>query len=648
MTEPPPEWHRLLLRQLRRAALDPAQAAADPVLGPLLTAVSATYDDADQYRYLNDRAFELSSSELVELNDLLRAASETELAREHARLEAVFDAVAVGLVVVDANAWVLDLNGTARDLLARADQAGTAPLDGVLHPATNEASDDRTYSSLIRAIRRGTPWRGDDVLIRGADDRAFPASISFSPLIEDGTPSGGVLAVADVSERHSAAEELAYRATHDSLTGLLNREALMDYVESALRPSGDPPTPAAPIGVLFIDLDRFKMVNDTLGHAAGDDLLRIVVDRIRAVLRDGDTLARLGGDEFVILCEDADAAAAMRVAERVTRAVAQPVGLGHETAFVSASIGVTISGPDSTAASLLRDADVAVYRAKADGRARSVLFSDSMRAEVAERFRMERALRQSLDHAELSVVYQPVLSLADDALTGFEALVRWQQDGRTVSPDTFVRLAEDTGLIGLLGEFVLTTAVDFLSSLAELGAARLSVSVNVSPVQFGDPGLLEHVTRLVRTLPGREDLLVLEVTETALLGDPDSARAYLEALHGLGVRVVLDDFGTGYSSLSTLRDFPLDGFKVDRAFVRDLTTNVRDRAIVSAMADLGHALGMVIVAEGAETPDDVEAVRRLGCDRVQGFALSRPLPPGAAVDLVRRHLSPDRAGAVGG
>lgn len=639
MTQRPVTWHRLLLRQLRRAGLEPSGPAVDPAIRSLLMDVSATYDDHDQSRYLNDRAFELSSQELLQLNEQLKAASETELAREHARLEAVFDTAVVGLVVVNADGQVTDLNTSARAMLAAPGLEMPQPLTAVIRPPTHDAGNDRTYTSLQRAISRGATWHGDDVMIRGLDDRAFPASIAFSPLIEDGQVLGGVLSVSDVTERHSAAEELAYRASHDALTGLLNREALLEYVESALRSTDGSSASRPSLGVLFIDIDRFKMVNDTLGHAAGDDLLRIVVDRIRKVMREGDTLARLGGDEFIILCEDADAEASMRVAERVTKAVAQPVSLGHETAFVSASIGVTVSGPGATAASLLRDADVAVYRAKSSGRDRSVLFSETMRTEVAERFRMERALRQALDDAELTVAYQPVFSLADGSLGGFEALVRWEQEGRPVPPDVFVRLAEDTGLISLLGDVVLSHAAHVLTELRSIGATHVSVSVNVSPVQLGETGLLERVVEIANGLDDHPERLILEITETALLGDPDAARQHIEALRTCGVRIVLDDFGTGYSSLSTLRGFPLDGFKIDRAFVRELTSNTRDRAIVSAMAEMGHALGMFIVAEGAETAADVTAVRTLGCDSVQGYALGRPMPAADALDLARSHLA---------
>jgi diguanylate cyclase (GGDEF)-like protein len=633
---PQQEWHRQLARQVRRAGVDPRTIGEDGALRSLLKLVSNSYDDADQHRYLSDRAFEISGREMLELNEQLRLAGETELAREHARLHAVFESVAIGLVVVDAAGTIVDLNPTAREML-NVDSRGT-PLElrSMVGSAANDPQNDRTFTSLIRAIDRGLPWRGADIMLRVGDDHTFPGSVAFNPLFEDDLPAGGVLAITDVTERHSAATELAWRATHDSLTGLLNRTALMDHLNRILG-VGDAVVPLTsdgrtpPIGVLFIDLDRFKLVNDTLGHAAGDDLLTIVVERIRKVMREGDTLARLGGDEFIILCENAaGAAAAMHIAERVVATLSQPVGLGLEQAYISASIGVTVSDDSSDAASLLRDADVALYRAKSSGRSRAVLFNEAMREEVAERVSMERSLREAMDSDGLFVAFQPVYALADGRLTGFECLVRWERDGTPVSPATFVGLAEDTGLIGILGSIVLTKAGEFLHGLAAAGVDDLTVSVNISPHQLGDPVLLDGVAAIIEQTGMSADRLMLEITESALLGASEASLEHLGALQALGVGIALDDFGTGYSSLSTLRTFPLDALKIDRAFVTGLTTDNGDRTIVSAIAAMGHALGMTIIAEGAETQDQLQAVRDLGCDRVQGFVLGRPVDPGAA------------------
>jgi EAL domain-containing protein (putative c-di-GMP-specific phosphodiesterase class I) len=256
-----------------------------------------------------------------------------------------------------------------------------------------------------------------------------------------------------------------------------------------------------------------------------------------------------------------------------------------------------------------------------------------MRSEVAERFRMEGDLREAIEDGNLGIAFQPMFNLEDRSLSGYEALVRWTRDGIAVPPDVFVVLAEETGLVGRLGEFVLSQAVAFLNTLATAGIEGPTVSVNVSPLQFADSALLDQVRSAVLSLRTDASRLILEITETALLGDPDTARTYLHDLRAHGVRIALDDFGMGYSSLSTLRGFPLDGVKIDRAFISELSTNTRDQSIVSAMTALGHALGMYIVAEGAETEADVAAAAELGCDRLQGFALSRPLDTQAALAL---------------
>ncbi len=626
-------WHRLLQRQTRRVRLPSEVIDNEPALAELLDLVSNSYDDADQHRYLSDRAFEVSGREMLELNEQLRLAGETELAHQHGRLQAVFDSVAIGLVVVDADGTIVDLNSSARAMLHVEDAAENFPLRAVLGPMTSDSQNDRTFTALIRSVSRGIPWRGADIMLRVGEDHTFPGSVAFNPLFNDGIPAGGVLAITDVTERHSAASELAWRATHDALTGLLNRTALTDRLDRIL--VGDTSSQRSesrgihePVGVLFIDLDRFKLVNDTLGHAAGDDLLTIVVERIRKVMREGDTLARLGGDEFIILCEGvSDEEVAMHLAERVVTTLAQPIGLGMEQAYISASIGVTMSDASSDSTSLLRDADVALYRAKSLGRGRAILFNEAMRDEVADRVRMERDLRAALDEDALSVAFQPIHDLADGSLVGFECLVRWSRDGVPVRPAIFVALAEDTGLIAPLGSIVLSQAGLFLERLAQTGTQDLTVSVNLSPLQLADQATMQDISKILLRTSLPADRLMLEITESALLGAPETSLKHLDELRSLGVRIALDDFGTGYSSLSTLRTFPLDALKIDRSFVSDLTTDHGDRTIVSAIVAMGHALGMNIVAEGAETMEQVAAVRELGCDRVQGYVLGMPLLP---------------------
>jgi diguanylate cyclase (GGDEF)-like protein/PAS domain S-box-containing protein len=626
-------WHRVLLRQMRRAGLDLDALPQEPALTGLLDRISATYAEADQERYLNDRAFALSSGEMLELNERLRRAQATELAVERDRLQAVFDAVAIGLVVVATDGRVIDLNPSAEALLGSTSRS-TVGLDlgEVLGPAPDDAASQSAFDALVSSARTGHAWRGADVHLATPIRRGFPANLAFAPLFDDLGPAGGVLAITDTTERAEAQAELAWRASHDALTGLLNRTALHELLHWSLdrrRVGG------ARVAVLFIDLDRFKLVNDTLGHAAGDALLVAAVTRIIAATRAHDTVARLGGDEFVILTEHiADPQEAMQLADRIVRALATPFTLDSELAFVSASVGVAVSDASSTAASLLRDADVALYRAKDAGRSRAVLFHQSMHDDVADRVRLERHLRHALDDNELSVAFQPIYTALDRRLAGFETLVRWDGPDGWVDPGLFVRLAEDTGLVGLMGDWVLESATDFMTLLSRRGLAHIALSVNLSSIQLGDPMLPARVAELVSRMGAPPRQLMLEITETALLAEPDLTRERLHELRACGVRVALDDFGTGYSSLSALRDFPLDALKIDKSFVGGMIDSGRDRAIVAAIISLGHALGMTIIAEGIETIEQCDAVTALGCDRLQGFLLGHPLTPADAEALV--------------
>jgi diguanylate cyclase (GGDEF)-like protein/PAS domain S-box-containing protein len=628
------DWHPLLRRQVKRAGLPVSEDHAE--FQRLLALVSATYDDTDQQRYLTDRAFELSGQEMLALNERLRRAGETELARQRDRLQAVFDAVPTGLIVVDAERRIVDLNPSAAELLGVPDGTEGVPLDDVLMPDPADPTSAATLAVLAEAMRAGLPWRGADIHVSTPTAGGFPGNLAFSPLRDDFGPAGGVLSVSDVSERLSAAAELAWRASHDALTGLPNRTSLLERLTALLA------TPDAdPVAVLFIDLDRFKLVNDTLGHAAGDLLLMTAVERIVGAVRADDMVARLGGDEFVILrpgvVQTSDAIA---LADRIVATLSHPFAIGSDTSFVSASIGVTIGTAGQAAADLIRDADVALYQAKDRGRARAVLFDEAMRDAVAERVRLERQLRHALDDDDLTVVFQPIVRGADGVLAGFEALVRWHGPEFTVEPQVFVPLAEDAGLVGVLGEWVLETTVDFLNSLKDIGAPDVSASVNLSALQLSDPRIAERIEGLVARLHVPPWRLVLEITETALLDDPDLARDRLVDLRAIGVRIALDDFGTGYSSLSALRSFPLDSLKIDRTFVSGVIDSARDRAIVSAVTALGHGLGMTVVAEGVETVEQAQALVDLGCDRLQGFHLGYPMSADDARALAAQPRDP--------
>jgi diguanylate cyclase (GGDEF)-like protein len=419
-------------------------------------------------------------------------------------------------------------------------------------------------------------------------------------------------------------------ALYDPTTGLPNRELLSDRIAHAL--AGHRPEEAAPIGVILLDLDRFKVVNETLGHVAGDRLLMAVGQRLVNSLRPGDTVARFGGDEFALVLDPvADAAEAHRIAERISQELGEPFPLSGRDWFLTASIGIALAAPGrGNPDELLREAEIAMVRAKGDAGQRHFLFEPSMSDQTLERLDLENDLRRALDREELRVHYQPIVTLASRAVVGFEALVRWQHPTRgLVPPLAFIPMAEETGLIVPLGRWVLDAACRQAAVWNATGTAKgtpsLFVSVNLSARQFTQGDLVEDVRQtLVRT--GLEaDALELEITESVLMDQSEAGIRALRDLRALGVRLVLDDFGTGYSSLSYLKHLPLDTIKIDRTFVAGIEATA-DRSIVEAVIALAHGLGIGVVAEGIETDDQLDRLRELGCDLGQGYLFSRPVP----------------------
>jgi predicted signal transduction protein with EAL and GGDEF domain len=442
-----------------------------------------------------------------------------------------------------------------------------------------------------------------------------------------------------VVERIRAQEQIAHAATHDLLTGLANRLLFSDRLELLLARAERRGSVAA---LLFIDLDDFKAVNDTLGHNAGDQLLRDVAERLRVALRASDmvarfgaesefTLARFGGDEFVVLCDElASEGDAIRVAERVQLALQRPFDLGAEDRVVTASVGIVVLGPEHREAEgLLRDADIAMYRAKESGPGRWEVFDEKIRNRALERLAIERALRRAIHAGELRLHYQPIVRLDGLALDAVEALVRWEHPERgLLPPREFIPVAEQSALILLVGAWALRQACEQAAQWrTRFGdQAPLPVSVNVSARQLAQAELPAMVRQVLREtgLDARD--LAIEVTETALIEDSSVPADSLRELNSIGVKILLDDFGTGYSSLSHLQRFPIDALKIDRSFVTDLEPG-EESAIVRAIVAMAGALDLEVVAEGVETAGHADAVRALGCDLAQGYFYARPAPP---------------------
>ncbi|HET9769604.1 MAG TPA: EAL domain-containing protein [Acidimicrobiia bacterium] len=496
--------------------------------------------------------------------------------------------------------------------------------------------DDRSLveSAIERSLRTLEPYEISyrivlpDGGIRWLQSRGRVRSV-------DGRPVQVTGVCLDFTAQREAAEALSHLALHDPLTGLPNRSLFMDRLGQALRRLDRRDRVLA---VLFVDLDRFKAINDRMGHAVGDEMLMAVGSRLREVLRPHDTVARLGGDEFVVLCEDLeDDRAAVRVAERVLAALDRPVSFGEQELTCSASIGIALScRSDATPDALLRDADMAMYRAKETGRHRIEVFDNSARLRTQARVQTAEELRVAVDSDQLRVVYQPIVHLGQATASGVEALVRWQHPRRgLLAPAEFIQVAEDTGLVVPLGAWVLRQACrDLTGVLSDGGASELVVSVNLSARQLNTPGLVPMVESVLTEFGLEPWRLCFEITESILMDDVELAIAVLSDLRALGVRLAIDDFGTGYSSLGYLRRFPVDIVKLDRAFVAGLGSDTADDAIAAAVINLGHALGLSVIAEGVETEEQLTVLRALRCDRAQGYLWSAPQTPEALAQWI--------------
>jgi diguanylate cyclase (GGDEF)-like protein/PAS domain S-box-containing protein len=486
------------------------------------------------------------------------------------------------------------------------------------------------------------PALGDDLLGGGViaptvrerrivrrDGDVLDVELVGVPITFRGQPALQLMA-RDVTDRRRAERVLAHQALHDHLTGLPNRALLLDRLTQALvrtsRGTGF-------VAVLYLDLDRFKLVVDELGHEAGDRVLRAVAARLRNVVRPSDTVARFAGDEFVVVCDDVQGPAeATRIANRIVEVLAMPVD-DHEEVVVAASIGVSLArGEEIAAEALVRNADTAMHRAKELGRGRIELFDEAMRSRLVNRLRQERLLARAVADGQLSLHYQPVVRLPEIEITGVEALVRWEHPERgLVLPGDFVPLAEDSGLIVEVGSWVLAEGCRQAARWAgSVGRAQgVEMAVNLSAKQLAEPFFVKEVASLLHEHGGggrRSFTLWLEITETLLLEDPIVTASLLTELRGLGVRLAIDDFGTGYSSLAYLRRFPVDCLKIDRSFVCGLDGDGDTRPIAAAIVEMAHALGLRVVAEGVETSTQLEALIDLGCDAAQGFLFAPALP----------------------
>jgi diguanylate cyclase (GGDEF)-like protein len=635
--------HRLFAQQAAKAT-DEGGLIDLPKLSAL---VSAAYDEFDRDRRRTDRSMSLMIEELdtvqrnlertvIERTKALQA-REAELQAQNMRIDAALSNMSQGLAMYDGDARLVICNERFIAMY-RYDPAE-------IHPGM-------TLQELIRQRAKNGTFSGnpdhyaDDLRTKIQIGRAtsqfteLPDGRTISIARQPMANGGWVATHEDVTERRQAEMRIAHMARHDALTDLPNRLLLRERLNEALAQVER----GHQLAVLYLDLDLFKNVNDSLGHPTGDELLRHVAERLRGCVKDGDTISRVGGDEFFIIHTGVgDASDAERLARRIAEAIRAPYDLHGHHVVIEASIGIALAPADGNDANeLLKNADMALYGAKADGRGGYRFFEAAMDARMKERRVLEVALRRAFDRGEFELYYQPVLNLGQGEVRGCEALLRWHHPERgMVSPTEFIPIAEEIGLIVALGEWVIRQACDDAAKWPN----DICVAVNLSPTQLASKSLLPAVLNALASSGLPPHRLELEITEAVLMQNSEVTLRALHQLRALGIRISMDDFGTGYSSLSYLRSFPFDKIKIDRCFIKGLGDSSEADAIVHAVAGLADSLGMTTTAEGVETRVQLDRVRNLGCTDVQGFYYSPPVPARELAKILAKKADRNTAAA---
>jgi diguanylate cyclase (GGDEF)-like protein/PAS domain S-box-containing protein len=540
-------------------------------------------------------------------------------------LAEVFEHSGEAILVTDADNRIVSVNRAFTRMTGYTLEEIQGQNPRILSAGRSSAEE---FRAMWQAIRTQGSWQGE-IWDRRKDGSCYPKLLTISTLRDErGQVTHHIGSFTDISERKAAEQQIRHMAHHDALTGLPNRFNLHHRLEQALAAAR---RDCRQVAVMFIDLDHFKKINDTLGHPVGDALLIQVARQLRACVRDSDVVARLGGDEFVVVMTDIAEAAMQAVpamARKIGRQLSMPYRIAGQELHVTPSIGIALFPADGgDVDALMKNADTAMYHAKAQGRHNFQFFTAALNEAAAERLQMEGALRQAIERHEFVLHFQPQVSRAGDRVSGVEALVRWQHPQLgLVPPDKFIPLAEETGLIEPLGDWVLDEACRQLRALRDRGLGDLRMAVNLSGHQLRQGSLATRLQWLAKAYGFRPGDLELEITESVTMESPDTTVAMLREFRTLGVELAIDDFGTGYSSLSRLKLLPIQRIKLDRSFVRDIETDPNDAAICKATIALAHSLGLELVAEGVENEVQLEYLRALGCDHIQGYYYSRPLP----------------------
>lgn len=539
-------------------------------------------------------------------------------------LAQIFDSAAESIVIFDAGKKVIEVNSAFTRTTGYSPEETIGRTRWLLRTGVRNRA---AYQAMWDTLATRGHWRGE-VHGKRKNGEVYPQLLNMSVVRNTrGEISNYIGIFSDITDLKSSQERIEYMATHDRLTALPNRNLFYDRLQHSLDKAS---RSGAQLAVLFVDLDNFKMINDTLGHEIGDLLLTQVADRLRACTRKQDTVARLGGDEFTVLDEDLRISAEEIIsatAERIIASLSVPFDLGGQEAFISASVGIALYPKDAKdIASLLKSADTAMYQAKKLGKSNYQFFSQSMNAEASERALIESGLRRALSHGEFFLVYQPQIQIDSKQVIGLEALLRWNHPEKgVVLPDEFIPIAENTGLIVPIGDWVMHAVCKQIREWMQQGLPSLRVAVNLSARQFREKDLGGSIQRILEEYQVSASNLELELTESTVMDNAESAARILQQLKDIGMHLAIDDFGSGYSSLQYLKHFPIDDLKIDSHFTRDLATNTDDQAIATAIITMGHSMNMKVIAEGVETAQQLKFLREHGCDLVQGYYIDRPM-----------------------
>jgi len=612
--------HRLLARQLKKHLQDEALREQ---LSDFLQSVDSAYSQADEDRKLLEHSIEMASQELFDRNQDLKQrlaqqrSTQEKLSHTLHLMSSTLESSLESVVVIDAqdepavfNQNFLSLMGLTEPQLRRLRAA-----DLYLR-ISSLMQDPRALYVQHQQVSKGTTASATHELY---DGRVFECDVTWDGEI------GYLWSFRNITERYRQEEQILHQAHHDALTGLPNRLLLLDRIEHAVeRAKRD----GGKLAIFYLDLDNFKHINDSLGHGAGDQLLIHVAQQLTQALREGDTIARLGGDEFVVLAEDMETQTeVIYLAETLLNALKEPLIYQQQPLFSSTSIGIALYPNDGQEAGhLLKNADSALYQAKDEGRNRFHFFTDSLERLAQHRLAIETQLRGAVQQGNFEMHYQPEFRLSDGHLIGFEALLRWPTADGYTPPDTFIPIAESTGLIVPLGEWIIDYVCQQLARWRRAGHDNFYVAINLSAKQFRHQDIFQQVIECLKKYQLPHRMLAIEITESMVINDLDKACTMLRQFQQAGIKVCMDDFGTGYSSLNYLKQLPIDVLKIDRSFIDEISGSKQSRAIVSSIISLGQNLEQEVIAEGVETDAQLQVLTELGCDLVQGYLLGKPLP----------------------